>query len=189
MLHNLSSRTGSHVLIKLSIIVRKVIESEKGKLMFKLSLLVLLGIGFAVTSPLTSPRQIPQTISCVPELTTRKLAEKTSLPEYPEEAEPGISKGVVFAAAIFDTEGKLSKIKFYETPSPQASEAVKKALEKWKLRKIFDGGGQPVMTRTGIRFHFIFEDGKGQVEAATDEEQVEFGGEWGKRVCHSSFDK
>lgn len=157
--------------------------------MFKLSLLVLLGVAFAATSPLTSPRQIPQTVSCVPELTTRKLAEKTSLPEYPEEAEPGISKGVVFAAAIFDTDGKLSKIKFYEAPSPQASEAVKKALEKWKLKQIFDGGGQPVMTRTGIRFHFIFEGGKGHVEVATDEEQVEFGGEWGKRVCHSSFDE
>jgi hypothetical protein len=37
--------------------------------------------------------------------------------------------------------------------------------------------------------HFVFEDGKGRVDVATDEEQVEFGGEWGKRVCHSSFDE
>jgi len=157
--------------------------------MFKLSLLVLLGIAFVVTSPRTSPRQIPQTVSCVPELSARKIAEKTSLPEYPEETEPGSSQGVVFAAALFDTDGKLGKIKIYETPSPQASDAVKKALEKWKLMKLFDGGGQPTFTRTGIRFHFVFEDGKGRVDVATDEEQVEFGGQWGKRVCHSSFDE
>lgn len=169
--------------------MRKVIESEKGKLMFKLSLLVFLGVAFVVTSPLTSSRQMPQTISCVPEFTTRKFAEKTSLPEYPEETEPGSSQGVVFAAALFDTDGKLSKIKFYETPSAQASEAVKKALGKWKLMQVFDGGLQPIIRRTGIRFHFIFEDGKGRVEEATHEEQVEWGGEWGKRVCHSSLDE
>src|SRR5262245_61584271 len=169
--------------------MRKVIESEKGKLMFKLSLLVLLGVGFFMTSPLTLPRQIPQTISCEAELTIRKFAEKTSLPEYPEETEPGSSQGVVFAAALFGIDGKLSKIRFYESPSPQASEAVKNALEKWKLKQVFDGGLQPIIRRTGIRFHFIFEDGKGRVEEATHEEQVEFGGEWGKRVCHSSFDE
>jgi len=169
--------------------MRRVIESEKGKLMFKLVLLVLLGVAFFVTSPLTLPRQIPQTISCQAELSIREFAETTSLPEYPEETEPGSAQGVVFAAALFDTEGKLSKVKIYETPSPQASDAVKKALEKWKLKQVFDGGLQPIIRRTGIRFHFIFEDGKGRVEVATHEEQVEFGGQWGKRVCHSSFDE
>jgi hypothetical protein len=169
--------------------MRRVIESERGKLMFKLFLLVLLGVAFLVTSPLTSSRQIPQTVSCEPELTIRRFAEKTSLPEYPEETEPGSSQGVVFAAALFGTDGKLSKIKFYETPSPQASQAVKRALEKWKLKEVFDGGLQPTIRRTGIRFHFVFEDGKGRVEEATHEEQVEFGGQWGKRVCHSSFDE
>jgi hypothetical protein len=45
------------------------------------------------------------------------------------------------------------------------------------------------MTRTAIRFHFVFEDGKGRVEVATEQEQSEFGGEWGKRVCKASFDE
>ncbi len=157
-------------------------------LMFKLFLLTLVVLAFLVTSPLTSTlQQRPRTI-CVPELSARQFAEVTSLPEYPEETEAGSSKGVVFAAALFGTDGKLSKIKFYETPNSQASDAVKKALEKWKLKEIFGGGGEPTITRTAIRFHFVFEDGKGRVEGATEQEQNEFGGEWGNRVCKASFD-
>lgn len=153
--------------------------------MFKLFLLVTLGL--AVLALSTSPRQQPR-IQCVPELTTRTLAEETSLPEYPEEGEPGSSQGVVFAAVLFGTDGKLSKIKFYETPGPQASDAVKKALAKWKLKELFGGGGEPTMTRTALRFHFVFEGGKGRVEVATEQEQNEFGGDWGKRVCRASLD-
>lgn len=157
--------------------------------MFKLLLLVLVGLTFLVTSPRTSTLQLRQRTICVPEFSARRLAEETSLPEYPEETEPGSTKGVVFAAVLFGTNGKLSKIKFYETPNSQASDAVKKALEKWKLIEIFGGGREPTETRTAIRFHFVFEDGKGRVEVATEEEQNEFGGEWGKRVCRSNLDE
>jgi len=118
-----------------------------------------------------------------------KHERRRKWPEYPEETEAGSTKGVVFAAVLFGTDGKLSKIKFYDTPNSQASDAVKKALEKWRLKKIFGGGQEPTMTRTAIRFHFVFEDGKGRVEVATDQEQNEFGGEWGKRVCRASFDE
>ena len=110
------------------------------------------------------------------------------MPEYPAEGEPDSSQGVVFAAVLFGADGKLSKIKFYETPSPQASDAVKKALEKWKLKELFGGGGEPTITRTALRFHFVFENGKGRVEVATEQEQNEFGGDWGKRVCRASLD-
>ena len=167
--------------------MRKVLETEKAKLMFKLFLLVLVGLAAVVSLPLTS--QQPLRTQCVPELTARQIAEETSLPEYPEETEAGSTQGVVFAAVLFGTDGKLSKIKFYDTPNSQASDAVKKALEKWRLKKIFGGGQEPTMTRTAIRFHFVFEDGKGRVEVATDQEQTEFGGEWGKRVCRASFDE
>ena len=36
--------------------------------------------------------------------------------------------------------------------------------------------------------HFVFEGGKGRVEVATEQEQNEFGGDWGKRVCRASLD-
>jgi hypothetical protein len=163
----------------------KVFETGKGKLMFKLVLLVLASV---VTSPFTSSRQ-SQRIQCVPELTTRQIAVDISLPEYPEETEPGSSQGVVFVAILFGTDGRLSKIKFYETPNSKASDAVKKALQKWKLKEIFGGGQEPTITRTALRFHFIFEDGKGRVDVATEQEQNEFGGEWSKRVCRSSLDE
>ena len=97
-----------------------------------------------------------------------KHERRRKWPEYPEETEAGSTKGVVFAAVLFGTDGKLSKIKFYDTPNSQASDAVKKALEKWRLKKIFGGGQEPTMTRTAIRFHFVFEDGKGRVEVATE---------------------
>ena len=163
--------------------------NDKGKLMFKLFLLVALCLALVVTSPLTSSHQESTRVQCVPELTTRMIAEETSLPEYPEEAEPGASQGVVFAAVLFGTDGRLSKIKFYESPNSQASEAVKKALQKWKLKELYDGSQQPITTRTAIRFHFVFEDEKGRVEVASDVEQREFGGEWGKRVCRSSLEE
>lgn len=169
--------------------MRNVIVSEKGKLMFKLFLLVSLGLAFVATSPLTAPRQDNSRVQCVPELTARMIAEKTSLPDYPEETEPGKSAGTVFAATLFGTDGRLSKVKFYETPNSQASEAVKKALERWKLKELFDGSQQPIMTRTALRFHFVFEDGKGRVDVATEQEQNEFGGEWGKRVCRGSLNE
>jgi len=165
-----------------------VTVNEKGKLMLKLFLLLVVSLAFVLTSALTSSHQDRAGVQCVPELTTRMIAEETSLPEYPEEAEPGVSQGLVFAAVLFGTDGKLSKVKFYETPNSQTSDAVKKALQKWKLKELFDGGQQPIMTRTAFRFHFIFEDGKGRVDVATQQEQNEFGGEWGKRVCKGSFE-
>ena len=155
--------------------------------MFKFGVLIVLGLAAVFTSPITSLRSQQQPgIRCVPEFTARK---QTSLPEYPEETEPGHFQGVVFAAILFGTDGRLSKIKFFETPNEKASEAVKKALEKWKLTEVFDGGQQPLVTRTALRFHFIFENGKGRVEVATDQEQLEFGGEWGKKACKSSLDE
>ncbi len=168
--------------------MRKVIVNEKGKLMIKLFLLVVLSLALVLTSPLTSLNQQRTRIQCVPELTSRMIAEETSLPEYPEETEPGSAQGVVFAAALFGTDGRLSKVKFYETPNSQSSEAVQKALQKWKLKELYDSEQQPIMTRTALRFHFVFENGKGRVEVATEQEQNEFGGEWGKRVCMSSLD-
>lgn len=155
--------------------------------MFKLFLLVSLSLAVLATAWPTSPNQRPR-IQCVSELGARMIAEETSLPEYPEEGEPGSSQGVVFAAVLFGTDGRLSKIKFYETPSAPASDAVKKALEKWKLKELFGGGGEPTSTRTAFRFHFVYEDGKGRVEVATEQEQNEFGGEWGKKVCRASLD-
>ena len=165
-----------------------MILNEKGKLMLKLFLLVVVSMAFVFTTPLTSSPQQPPGIQCVPELTTRMIAEETSLPEYPAETEPGTSQGLVFAAVLFGTDGRLSKIKFYESPNSETSEAVKKALQKWKLKELFDGGQQPITTRTALRFHFIFDDGKGRVEVATQQEQNEFGGEWGKRACKAPLD-
>ncbi len=156
--------------------------------MFKLFLLVGLSAAFIATSPLTSSRQESPRIQCIPELTARMMAEETSLPEYPEATEQETSTGVVFAAVLFGRDGRLSKIKFYETPNSQSAEAVKKALQKWKLKELFDGSQQPIMTRTALRFHFVFEDGKGRVEVATEQEQNEFGGEWGKKACRASLD-
>jgi outer membrane biosynthesis protein TonB len=170
--------------------MRSMNDSEKGKLMFKLSLLVLLGLVAVVPSPITAVRDAQQfRVQCVSELSARNIAEVASLPEYPEEAEPGGSQGHVFAAMLFGTDGRLSKIKFYETPNERASESVKKALQNWKLKQLFDGGQQPIMTRTALRFNFIFEDGKGRVEVASEQEQKEFGGEWGKKACKSSLDE
>ncbi len=157
--------------------------------MSKLVVLGLLGVGLLATSPFASRGNQSQRTQCVPEFTARSIAEETNLPQYPTETEPGASQAVVFAAVLFGTNGKLSKIKFYETPNAETSAAVKTALEKWKLKEIFGGGQEPTVTRTGIRFHFVFEDGKGRVEMATEHEQNEFGHEWGKRVCRSSFDE
>jgi len=160
---------------------------ETSKLVSKLVLLILLG-GAAVV--ITAPSEPQQTeTQCVPEAGARKIAENSPLPEYPEEKEPGGSAGLVFVAVEFGTDGKFSKMKMHDTPGPQVTEAVKTALEKWKLRQLFDGGGQPIKTRTALRFHFVFEDGKGRVDVATEQEQLEFGGHWSKPVCRVNFDE
>ena len=152
----------------------------------KLVLLILL-VGSAVVMTVPGEPQLTTT-QCVSELRARKYAENSPLPDYPEENEAGSSAGRVFVAVEFGTDGKFSKMKVHETPGPQVSEAVKTALEKWKLRQLFDGGGQPIKTRTALRFHFVFEDGKGRVDVATEQEQLEFGGHSSKPVCRVNFD-
>ena len=160
---------------------------ETSKLVVKLVLLILLsGAAVAMTVPGEAQRTETQ---CVPEVGARKIAQNSPLPEYPEEKEPGSSAGRVFVAVEFGTDGTFSKMKMHETPGPQVTEAVKHALEKWKLRELFDGSGQPIKTRTALRFHFVFEDGKGRVDAATEQEQLEFGGQWSKPVCTVNFDE
>jgi hypothetical protein len=69
--------------------------------MLKLSLLVVVSLAFVLTSPLTSSHQDRAGVQCVPELTTRMIAEQTSLPEYPEEAEPGSVSGSGFCRGSF----------------------------------------------------------------------------------------
>lgn len=154
-------------------------------MLLKLVLLILLGAAVVMTAPIEQQRTETQ---CVPESGLRKIAENSPLPEYPEETEPGSSAGIVFVAVEFGTDGTFNKMKVHQTPGPQVTKVVKTALEKWKLRELFDGGGQPIKTRTGIRFHFVFEDGKGRVDPANEQEQLEFGGEWGKKVCKASLD-
>lgn len=152
-------------------------------------LLILLGSVVVMTAPVAPEEQQRTEIQCIPEVKTRKYAQNSPLPEYPEETEPGSSAGLVFIAVEFGTDGKFSKMKVHETPGPQVTEAVKTALEKWKLRELFDGGGQPIKTRTALKFHFVFEDGKGRVDVATEQEQLQFGGQWGKEVCRATFDE
>jgi hypothetical protein len=149
-------------------------------------LIVLVGAASVMRAP--GEPQLTKT-QCVPEAGARKFTENSPLPEYPEEKEPGSSAGRVFVVVEFGTDGKFSKMKMHETPGPQVTEAVKTALEKWKLRELFDGGGQPIKTRTALRFHFVFEDGKGRVDVATEQEQLEFGGHWSKPVCRVNFDE
>ena len=157
------------------------------KLSLSAILLTLLGSSVVV---MTAPGKPQRTeTQCVSEGRARKYAESSPLPDYPEEQEPGSSAGRVFVAVEFGTDGKFSKMKMHETPGPQVTEAVKSALEKWQLKKLFDGGGQPIKTRTALRFHFVFEDGKGRVDVATEQEQLEFGGHWSKPVCRVIFDE
>ena len=156
-------------------------------MVIKLVVIVIL-VGSAVMMTARAPQQLNQT-QCLSESKARKFAENAPLPEYPEETEPGSSAGVFFVAVEFGTDGRFSKMKVHQTPGPQVTEAVKTALEKWKLKELFDGGGQPVKTRTGLRFHFVFADGKGRVDVANEQEQLEFGGEWGKKNCRVTFDE
>jgi hypothetical protein len=154
-------------------------------MIFKLVLLIMLGSAVVMTAPVEQQRTQTQ---CVTEGRARKFAENSPLPEYPKEMEPDSSAGLVFVAVEFGTDGKFNKMKVYQTPGPQATEAVRNVIEKWKLRELFDGGGQPIKTRTGLKFHFVFDDGKGRVDVANEQEQLEFGGEWGKKVCRASLD-
>lgn len=121
---------------------------------------------------------------CVPEFAARSYAENTVLPDYPADTEPAGSQGIVLAAVLFDQEGKIAKVNVYEAPGPRFADAVTRALEQWKLKSLYNAAGEPIETQTAVRFHFIFEDGKGRAETATEDEQKEVRGELVK-VCKS----
>lgn len=150
-------------------------------LIFVKTSIVILFAAASVTTSSTPQQRV--TSQCVSESGARYIAVNTVLPEYPEGEDADKSQGVVFAAVLFGPDGKQSRVKFLESPSPAAEESVKKALDEWKLKPLYDSSMQLIETRTGVRFHFIYENGKGRVEPATENEQKEGDGLWAKKVC------
>ena len=63
---------------------------------------------FAVLLTTFPPQERKPTVQCISESRARKMAEQTALPEYPEEADPGSSQGVVFATVLFGIKPKMS---------------------------------------------------------------------------------
>jgi outer membrane biosynthesis protein TonB len=158
----------------------ETIATNKGEFMVsRIILLLTLALGLFFTQSV-SKRPDRQ---CVKEFAARHQAENMVLPDYPADAEPVGLQGLVLATVLFDQEGKMAKVRVDQTPGPQFAGAITRALEQWKLKILYNAGGEPIETQTGVRFHFIFENGKGRVEAATDDEQKEVRGEWVQKVC------
>lgn len=140
-------------------------------------LTLLLSLYFTLSGTQRRDRQ------CLSESAARGQAEKTVLPDYPTDPESAGLQGLVFAAVLFDQDGNMAKVKVFESPGTHFAEAATRALEQWKLKPIYNGAQERVETQTGIRFHFIFADGKGRVEAATDDEQKD--SRFGQKACVS----
>ena len=149
------------------------------RLRIVLLLALLIGLFFTISGNQRPVRR------CIPEFAARRQAEKVVMPDYPSNTDSTVSKAVVLAAVLFDERGKMVKANVYESPGPEFAEAVTRALEQWKLTLVYDSTGRPVETKTAIRFHFIFEDGKGRVEAASVDEQM--GPRDSAKVCNTGL--
>jgi hypothetical protein len=144
--------------------------TKETQMALKVALLLTLSLGLFFT--LSGSQRRPR--HCVPEFETRRLAGKTAvLPDYPATPETPGSQGLVVAAVLFNSEGGVEKVNISEAPSAEFGHEVVRALEQWKLEARYNGAGEALETQTIVRFHFIFEDGKGSVDAATEEEQKE----------------
>jgi TonB family protein len=95
----------------------------------------------------------------------RKLAAKTVMPVYPQEALKKRLQGVVVSELQYDGKGEVTSVSILEAPANSIGDAVTQAVKQWKFNPSKRADGTPVNNRGKLTFYFeIDKDGKGRVE-------------------------
>jgi TonB family protein len=120
------------------------------------------------------------------EATLRRIATKTILPSFPDDAARDNKTGVAVSEIQIDTGGHVSVVKVLEAPSPSIAESVSTALQKWEFRPLLDSDRKPVLLSGKITFYFEKVSG---VPHVYDPIAIGYVGRWQNQPTSSAHDK
>jgi TonB family protein len=117
----------------------------------RISLLLMLAIAAIAARAHYAPMVIK-----VAELSLRKAAIQTAMPEFPEESVKRGATGVAVVQILFDAQGAVSKIKVLEAPDDLTGQAVVVAAKQWKIKPQMVNG-ELVYIRSKLTFYFVID--------------------------------
>jgi len=115
----------------------------------------------AAIAPIVSSH--PSKLIKVSEISLRKLATKTVLPDFPEEAKKRGAKGVAVAQLEVDEKGDVAQVEVLEAPDPLIKKAVADATKQWKF-KPSASSGEPVRIQGKLTFYYVIDRNEARVE-------------------------
>jgi len=98
------------------------------------------------------------------ELSLRRAATVSPMPEYPRPSLERKASGVAVAALSIGLDGRPEKAEILEAPDSETAAAVQAAVMRWVVPWQSGPAGEPVRRRTGkLTFYFRIVDGRGRV--------------------------
>jgi TonB family protein len=100
----------------------------------------------------------------VSEITLRKIALKTVMPDFPDVARKRKSRGVAVAQLGINENGDVIEVTVLEVPHPVLTDAVSKAVKLWKFKPLAMDNKQ-VLVQGKLTFYYVIDqNGVGRVE-------------------------
>ncbi|HEX8139149.1 MAG TPA: energy transducer TonB [Pyrinomonadaceae bacterium] len=127
---------------------------------------LLIALLFLTVSALTTSIVSSQSSRAITvnERSLRKMATRTVMPTFPEEAKKHGAKGVAVAELEFDDKGAVAQVEVLEAPDPLIKQSVIDAVKQWKFSPT-TANENPVNVRGKLTFYYVIDErGEGRVE-------------------------
>lgn len=127
----------------------------------------LVFVGIVLTSLVGfSGSAVAQTVVRASETSIRKIATKTVMPNYPEDARKRGVNGVAVAEILVDENGDVVTTETVEAPDESIKKALEAAVKQWKFRPTKIKDGPAVRIRGKLTFYYVLDEkGNGRVES------------------------
>ena len=132
---------------------------------FALGGIVLLAL--ALVGLVRAARQQPSSQAhhvTIHELSARRLATKTALPQYPPDSLQHRARGVAVVEITFGVDGRVEEARAMQAPDAACEYAVVRAVRRWEFRPLNGPNKRPAIVTTKLTFYFdIDASGRGTV--------------------------
>jgi TonB family protein len=105
---------------------------------------------------LTARASFAPAVVKVAELSLRKAAIQTAMPEFPAESVKRGASGVAVVQILFDAQGVVTRTKILEAPDELTSQAVLVAARQWRI-KPQTVNGDSVYIKSKLTFYFVID--------------------------------
>jgi TonB family protein len=103
-------------------------------------------------------------IAIVPELSMRKRATRTVMPQYPSAAKARKAVGVAVASITVDEKGRVTTITVLQAPHSSISMEIARAITQWKFMPLTSSDKEPLQIRSKLTFYFSLTKGRALVQ-------------------------